>query len=340
MFNSLNKKIIVVSFFITKTEALRKIRAQWALRDHKHSKVLDKNLSDAQSIKHEEFGGSIVLMDPLKLEEGFLAEIPVPLAFGLCVDKNDSSLYVTSGSVIHQIKNGYCKKILDNNLFNDLHSISMSTKGNLIVVSTGIDSILEINHKNDSSVCWDWLAIEHGYNTTPNGQTRFIDRKLDYRSALITTPEHTTHVNTAFNDREDRILATLFHQGELIEIDRKSKQSKVILKNLSSPHNIRSRNNGFMISDTRANRVLLLDDKFKIKKEISHDFNWIQDALEFWDGGKAYYLIADSNNGRLVLTSHSGKIISSFKWEKDSRKVAAMQILTTSEANNIFFPST
>jgi len=194
---------------------------------------------------------------------------------------------------------------------------------------------LEVDFNNTQQVLWDWLATENGFNKTASGMDRNIDRDLNYQNIMTFTTDHTTHINTSLNDNPGRILATLFHQGKLIEINKSSKKVNVILEGLKSPHNIRKRSDGFMVCDTRANRVLLLDQKFNVTKILKHDFDWVQDALEIYD--RETYLVADSNNNRLVLIDCLGKLISSMEWKKDTRKVASLEIVTESEAKNIFY---
>lgn len=330
----IDKKLLLVSFFITSPEAFAQLKKEWAMRNAEHGIVVG-DLTSIQLVDPDTFGGSIVLADPYRLEDGFLTEVEVPFAFGMLYDEQDQSLYVASGTVIRQIKGGLCLRIMNNKLFNDLHTLTLSAYGKLLVVSTGTDSILEIELTDAEQVAWDWLATEQGYDTNPSGQKRLIDRQLNYQSIITSTPEHTTHINTALNDRPERILATLFHQGELIEIDRQSKKSKTVLSGLKSPHNIRKAKNGFILSDSRANRVLFLNNDLQIKGEIKGDFDWIQDACEL-DDRLGHYLLGDSNNDRIVLVDRSGTVASSLQWVKDSRKISGMEIVTVSQAREIF----
>lgn len=330
------KKLAIVSFFITNPIALAMLKSQWAKRDEKHALVLGRTHEEIRSIGHDEFGGAIALIDPFSLENGFVYEMSISLAFGLCFVKQDRTLLVTSGSHITKIRGGQEVGLLSNPLFNDLHTITPSSSGNLLVTSTGTDTILEIDFRTPHEMLWDWLATEHGYNVTPSGKVKAIDRKLDYRQIMMPTPEHATHINTAINDTDNRILATLFHQGQLIEIDRVSKQNRILISGLQSPHNIRCRHNGFMLSDTRANRVLLLDREFQIETEIKAGFNWVQDAVEIEENGKLFYLVCDSNNDKLVLLDKLGQSVSRLYWQRNSRKVSAVEVVTASEAMQIF----
>ena len=325
-----DEKLLLVSFFITNSMALVQLKKEWAEKKANPGRVVKS------AVDPSDFGGSIALADPYKLEQGFIAEIPLPFAFGLCFNEKNRSLYVASSNTVRQIKGGYCLKLLNNNLFNDLHSLGITLSGNLLVVATGTDSVLEVDFENSRQVIWEWLATEHGYNTDQSGQRRVTDRHTNCQLVATPTSEQTTHINTAI-DWSDKILATLFHQGQLIEIDKKSKERKIVLSGLKSPHNIRKTKKGFILSDSRANRVLLLNSNFQIEKEIKRDFDWVQDAWEFQEGET--YILGDSNNDRLVSVDISGKLISALHWAKSSKKISAIEFIDASQARDIFCPA-
>lgn len=184
-------------------------------------------------------------------------------------------------------------------LMNDLHSITASSEGFLITCS-GTDSVLEVTP--DGEPLWTWLACEHGFRQTPRGQSMRIDRQHDYRSTLIDTRDQSTHCNSALpaehNDR-DAVLVTLFHQGQLIAIDKQSGKHAALVHGMQNPHNIRRRAGGWVISEARPGAVVLLDENFWITDVIEKDFNWLQDALPLDDEGQL--IIADANNNRFVL---------------------------------------
>lgn len=162
---------------------------------------------------------------------------------------------------------------------------------------------------------------------------RHISRTVNYQGIVSSTPEHTTHVNTALNDMPNRVLATLFHQGALVEIDMVTKQCRTLLEGLKSPHNIRPRKDGYVLSDSRANKVLLLDSQFCVESEITGGFNWVQDALELSDRS---YLVGDSNNDQIVRIDRRGKINVALSWEKGSRKFAGFETITAKQAREVF----
>ncbi len=327
-------QLIVVSFFITNPSALIELRKQWAKRDKEHKVVLNPNpKKNTGSVSSQTFGGSVCLLDPSNLSRGFISEIDCPVATGMIYKKEDKSLYVGSNKQVRKIKNRKTVSILKNKLFNDIHGLAESSDGNILVVSTGVDGILEINPSNSTQTLWDWLATENGYDKNSKGEKRKIDRDLDYQQIRTSTPEHTTHINCCIKKDNNKILATLFHQGKLVEIDKKTKTSKVLLDGLKCPHFIRERNDGYILSDTLNNRVLLLDTNFKIKKIIEKDYNWIQDTIVLGNGN---LLLGDSNNTRIVKLDKNGNELEILYMKKDSRKIFSFLSITKSEALNIF----
>jgi hypothetical protein len=189
--------------------------------------------------------------------------------------------------------------VLATPLMNDLHSITRSP-GGFLLTSCGTDSVLEVTAQGES--LWSWLACENGFLSTPRGQAARIGRDRDYRSALIDTRDQSTHCNSALSiNRDGRrvILVTLFHQGKLIAIDRRTGKFATLLRGMQNPHSIRRRANGWVLSEARANAAVLLDEDFWIADVIEHDFNWVQDTLPL-DGG-SQFMIADANHNRVVI---------------------------------------
>jgi len=326
-----NYELIVASFFVTNPGAMKRLRGRWAERDLEH-KMSNSRGGTSDPVNSKTFGGSVCLFDPQRLSAGLLAEIECPVATGMLYEKDEKCIYVGSDKTIKRIEGGKITSSFGNNLFSDIHGLSLSLDGNILVVSTGIDGIIEIDPISQSIV-WDWLATENGYDKNPEGKKRIINRELDYRQIETSTPEHTTHINSCLEYKPGKILATLFHQGCLIEIDKGSKKTRKILDGLKCPHAIRKRNDGFIISDTLGNRVLLLDENLKIKKVLTGNYYWIQDTIELQDGK---FLIEDSNNGKFVKVDSSGYIDECLEIDKDARKMFSLLAITKRQAMDIF----
>jgi hypothetical protein len=328
-----NYELMLISFFITNPQALIKLKKQWDKRDAEHKNYKGRTKKDYKAVSSETFGGSIALIDPNNLKLGFISEISCPVATGMYYDNKNKKLFVGSNKWVKVIKGGKIITSLGNNLFNDIHSISVSPQKNLLICSTGTDSILEINPNNPSKILWAWFATKNGYKQTPSGKIRKINKKLNYQIITTTTPEHTTHINSCWNYKKNKILATLFHQGTIIEININTKKSIILFSGLKCPHFIKKRKNGYLVSDTRNNRVLLLNKKFKIKKIFKNNYNWVQDAVELKNG---HFIIGDSNNERIVKVNQDGKKIEKFQMKKNSRKLFSFLKITKKEAAEIF----
>ncbi|GCE27344.1 hypothetical protein KDA_28280 [Dictyobacter alpinus] len=184
--------------------------------------------------------------------------------------------------------------------FNLLHSLSRSQRGYL-VASTGLDVIVEFSESGER--LWDWWAVEHGFEHTPNGEPRFLNKSEDYRGVKFGTLAQTTHVNSVAELPNGTILATLFHQGTLIAIDRESGNWQVVLDGLDHPHSVRILNEDYVtIADTGRGRGLLVNIKGlkgTIEAQVDAQTNWLQDCS--YDPGSDLWVLVDGKKTRIVL---------------------------------------
>lgn len=329
-----NYEMLLVSFFITNPITLAKLEAQWSKRDAGHKKYLGRRKQHTDALSSKDFGGTVSLIDPINLKQGFIIEIPCHVATGMYYRKSDRVLYVGSNKWIRLIKGGRIIRALGNNLFNDIHTLNPTFVGNLLVTSTGVDGILEINIHNSQETIWDWLATEHGYNLNPSQKIRVIDRSLNYQEIGTSTPEHTTHVNSSLCWTDKKILALLFHQGELVEIDIATKKTRVLLAGMRSPHHLRRRQGGWIISDSRNNRVLFLDESFQVEQILTNNYDWVQDCVQL---NNKSYIIGDSNNNRLIRVCEEGIEEEVFQLKKGQRKMSSFLTIIKAEVEHIFY---
>jgi hypothetical protein len=326
-------ELMLVSFFVTNPEAKNKLKEQWSKRDILHREYKGRSEKQTKALSSETFGGSVCLIDPSNLEKGILAEVKTPIATGMLYDSDGERLYVSRNKWINVVREGRIVDQIGFNLFNDLHSISKSIEGNLLIVSTGIDGILEFSLDDFSKPIWEWLATEKGYKITPKGEIRTIRRNLNYQLISTTTPQHTTHINSALNYERNKVLATLFHQGQLIEIDKLTGESKIIDSGMKGPHSIRTRRDGFLVSDTINNQVRLYNHNYEIEDFIKGDYNWIIDTIETKSG---CYLIADSNNDRIVMVNHKGEGIEKLEKGLEDKIMYTFHPITPGQALKVF----
>jgi hypothetical protein len=93
--------------------------------------------------------------------------------------------------------------------FNDVHHVCVSPAGNLLVVSTGLDIVMEMTQ--DGRILREWSAL--GGNTWER-----FSRETDYRKVETTKP-HASHPNHVWHDGEE-IWVSRFKQRDAICLTR------------------------------------------------------------------------------------------------------------------------
>lgn len=182
------------------------------------------------------------------------------------------------------------------------------------------------------NIKWEkWLTEVPEYSKSPTGVYRHIHNykdDIDYRFMDFTTLEQTTHVNCAVQkEREStKILATLFHQGHIIELDVASEEVKLIRDGLSRPHSVEylgiSPKFSYIVCNTSDNEVVFFDKDMNKTRAIGSNlgngpkFSWVQDAIYT---SRGTLLIADADNHRIVETDLKGREISTYKFNPNYR---------------------
>ncbi|MGR8951690.1 MAG: RHS repeat protein [Gammaproteobacteria bacterium] len=186
-------------------------------------------------------------------------------------------------------------------LFSQLRSLRRTENG-LLVTSSGVDAILEVNFAGE--IIWSWWATESGYANAYGGGVRSIDKTMDHRLKCYSGKLQTTHLNSAIVDPYDpgKILTILFYQGAVARIDKKSLSTDIVIEGLSGAHHIRRHSKGYMLSNSRKGEVLIYDHGFQLIDRIPgtsawFPVKWVQDAFEM-PGGRSH-LIADCNTFNL-----------------------------------------
>jgi len=187
-------------------------------------------------------------------------------------------------------------------LFSNLRSVKRTQQG-ILVSASGIDALLE--YDLNGNLIWDWWATDSAYPFLQNGEIREIRKDTNHSSVVYPTQSQTTHINSGIEDPNNpqKILASLFHQNEIVAIDKETKELEVLLSNLKRPHHIRPQEGGFIVSNTRGGTVLVIDENFDVIQEIEGNTKdpyfkrWIQDAIMT---DRSSFLIADAMNFRLV----------------------------------------
>ncbi len=256
------------------------------------------------------YGGTFVVYDwdtqEIVWESDWGAMIVTPA--GYCF--SDGALFVNDleGANIFEVdvkaQTGALKRRISNPYLNDIHSLERTKRG-LLVTCSGTDLILELDLEGNA--IYEWWATEHGYSTTPSGHQRSAGRDLEHRDQYYHTRYQTTHLNDAtLRDEDERyLLSLLFHQGQLIQIDRSlpsaEQKAEIILDGLARPHGLEKNADGWLLCNSLSKELLLLDHDLQLSERIAYDGGWIQDCTMLSSGR---ILLNDVDNHRIV--EHSG----------------------------------
>lgn len=212
---------------------------------------------------------------------------------------------------------------LSHPLFCNLHSVTAHPNG-LVVAASGIDSLLLVTPDGEVSMFWD--GLDNGYHRLPDGSRRQLDLAADHRAAYYRTTEQTTHINgTTYWPERDSVLATLFHQGQLIEIDRAGR-TEVLVDGLAAPHSPRIREDGVVyLADSRRGRIVEYHPAESASRylDLVEPCPWLQTVS--WIESAQVYLAADSTNGRAMLISPDGLLLDQYSFDENWRLHEARQ---------------
>ncbi len=190
--------------------------------------------------------------------------------------------------------------VIKHPLFSQLRSLRR-TKNGLLITSSGIDAILEVDLQGE--IIWSWFGTEQGYSTKYGSAERTIDRDFDHRTLCYPGRLQTTHLNSAIVDPYDasKILTILFYQGKVARIDRATLELDIVIEDLNGAHHIRPHSKGYMLSNSRKGETRIFDRNFKPLNTIAgtsplFPVKWVQDTIELPSGS---HLIADCNSFNL-----------------------------------------
>lgn len=215
-----------------------------------------------------------------------------------------------------------------------LHSISFNKETQrFVVVSSGYDCLIEMDL--EGNVCWEWFAWEHGFNPTLDGvylcrhkkqaeelkangkSTVFVD-PAEYKLYGLMTSQRSNHPNSGSYHPSNKhvVLVTLGHSGEVIEIDKRTGDWKIVIPCLQAmPHGIQPYQAGWMVTDTLRGEFWLLDQDYKVlskittrnlpgKPENMDAHEWLQAVYPI---GINQFIGLDANRGLIFIDLHEKK---------------------------------
>jgi len=252
------------------------------------------------------------------------------------VTLNDNRLFIgTSDNIVVLDTLSRQSTTIEDELFNNIHTIEINSEGKMLITSTNSDTLI-IRDQLGSNV-FVWKAWEHGYDTSPsglkyvstkeelqkllvNGYVEFTEEnKNDKKSVILATDANlkkfrssrgtqrqTTHISGSCWGYKGEIIASLFHQGELVIINPQSGEVNVILSGMINPHapiKIETDHGpGYLVTDTRRAKSYIFNQNFEPIQTIS--FNgyeeklWLQSTSQIDDHT---FIGVDTNNHRFIL---------------------------------------
>lgn len=232
-------------------------------------------------------------------------------------------VFVASASTIHEVSPDLstCQQdVVSLPSFNVLHSLARTQRGYL-VASSGVDVLAEFDEQG--RLLWEWWAVEHGFTQTPTGERRALNKGADHRALKYGTLEQTTHVNSAAELPDGRILATLFHQGMVILIERASGAWRPVLEGLDHPHAVRVLDaQHFTVADTGHGLALLAElehEQGRVLQEIRAETDWLQDCQ--YSMRRECWFLVDGKHSRVLRRGGMAgdKVLSAFEFDPEWR---------------------
>lgn len=189
---------------------------------------------------------------------------------------------------------------------NDLHSLRPSPNGFVVAVA-GVDAAHEL--ADDGSVRWSWWAAEHGFTTDQRSEPYTLVKDRDHRRFSYPVDLQSTHINAIAALDDATFLATVFHDGTLVSIDRATGDCAVVVSGLQRPHAIRVLDDGTVtFSNTGAGEAVrgrVRDGNLEVLQQIDAKTTWLHDAYFTGDG----WMLVDGANSRVVHTDAEGTVL-------------------------------
>lgn len=275
------------------------------------------------------------------------------------IDFLNSSTALSSENVVYvQNKNKTYK--IENEWFSYIHTTKFNPfdERKILIASSGFDLIFEYDFITQSKT-FEWCAWENGLQQTIDplsGEKVFLTRepaekellmKKNCSSILIQNPRREslpTAMRAAFinsvayhpND-ENKILATLFHKGQVIEIDRRSGQFEIVIDQLSHPHGGAFVKDQYVATSTASGEVFIEDSSEKKifdfralagkPQELSRQ-SWLQNTLFL---SKKLMIVIDSNRTQFHIIDLHSELIDSIRYDENW---AVQDIIQTSDQAN------
>lgn len=219
---------------------------------------------------------------------------------------------------------------LENPWFSYIHTVDFNpiNPDLILISSSGFDCFFEYNWKTGVKIR-EWFAWENGLNVGYDKETNqdiILTRNINDVEDLIATntnyllidnpltqslptAKRAAFINSSYYHPHDenKIIITLFHKGEVREIDWITGTSKTIFSNLKSPHGGRFFGGKYMVTNTAVGDLQFIENNKLInynfenlpgKDEQVANLEWLQNSICLKDD---CWITIDSNRTAFVV---------------------------------------
>jgi hypothetical protein len=299
-----------------------------------------KNKRSGSTQRREPALGGVVSLSIYKgklFDEEVLTQLKEPRG----IDFLHKKLAISSEDKVYVITDDL--QTIENDFFSYIHTVSFSPfdKDKLMVSSSGFDCIFEYDLKNSCPV-WEWFAWENGYDKGKNPQTNsdiFLTRDKytaeqwkkeekpyllidDPKTQSLPTAQRSAFINSvAYHiHKEDFILATFFHEGKMMQINRKDDSLSCIIDNMHHPHGGKRSDTISMATSTNSGEIVVIKDDEEKRyftnnlsgKTIELDqMEWLQNSIIVdhliitIDSNRTSFIIIDPQNERYDIIPYN-----------------------------------
>jgi hypothetical protein len=227
--------------------------------------------------------------------------------------------------------------------FSYIHTVAFHPhkKETVLVSSSGFDALFEFHYPTGTKT-WEWFAWENGLNKAKNasGESIYLTRKAEQRQEWLNegiehlyianpktdhlpTAQRAAFINTASYDPNGEILATLFHEGTVRQINHVTGESTIVVRGLKNPHGGYRSISHIMVTNTGKGELWLeaqngdqdhfISEGLSGKAPEMGDANWWQNAIAWGQN----YIVIDSNRNALLILDPVAKLFDLLSFNAD-----------------------
>jgi len=221
-----------------------------------------------------------------------------------CVERLDNGLTLVGGwrRGVFVNEDGDVVKSFTHKLMNDVHEIQKTRKGNYIVASTGMDTLLKLTPEGEE--LWKWHMWEHvDSSTRPEAYYPTEIKYKDTRDFAL-MPDDRYHLNyvrpmysSEYSSEISHYLVSALNYG-IFTVDAETGEILQRYTDIDECHNPYPVGDSIIVSESGKDRVVEVDWKKINRVLFDEGLSFVKDADPINSDG--LWLLADTKNGRVV----------------------------------------